>query len=40
MKLLLPNIIIENKIFKQNIIKLQNRVHYLFIKSIKLLNNN
>ncbi len=31
---------LENKIFKQNIIKLQNRVHNLFIKSTKLLNNN
>ena len=39
MKLLLSNIQ-ENKIFKQNIIKLQNRVHNLFIKSTKLLNNN
>ena len=43
MKLLLPNIQenqeLKNKIFKQNIIKLQNRVQNLFIKSTKLLNN-
>ena len=43
MKLLLTNIQenkeLEIKIFKQNIIKLQNRVHNLFIKSTKLLNN-
>ena len=44
MNLLLTNIQenkeLENKIFKQNIIKLQNRVQELFIKSTKLLNNN
>ena len=43
MKLLRTNIQgnkeLENKIFKQNNIKLQNRGQFLFIKSTKLLNN-